>query len=53
MSVSVYVLLKPETKGVIIRADLAAMKPRALIVNTSRLGLMQTGALEAVVAVGQ
>lgn len=51
--VSVHVRLKPETKGLITKADLAAMKPRALFVNTSRSGLVQTGALEAVVAQGQ
>jgi D-3-phosphoglycerate dehydrogenase len=49
----VHVRLKPETKGLITKADLAAMKPRALFVNTSRSGLVQTGALEAVVAQGQ
>ena len=51
--VSVHVRLKPETKGLITKADLAAMKPRALFVNTSRSGLVQRGALEAVVAQSQ
>ena len=48
--VSVHVRLKPETRGIITAADLAAMQPRALFVNTSRSGLVQTGALEAEIA---
>ncbi len=45
--VSVHVRLKPETRGIITAADLAGMAPRALFVNTSRSGLVETGALEA------
>ena len=48
--VSVHVRLKPETRGIIRAADLAAMQPRALFVNTSRSGLVEQGALEAEVA---
>lgn len=48
--VSVHVRLKPETKGIITAADLAAMAPRALFVNTSRSGLVASGALEAEIA---
>jgi len=51
--VSVHVRLKPETRGLITADDLAQMQPRALFVNTSRSGLVQTGALEAEVAKGQ
>ena len=51
--VSVHVRLKPETKGLITAADLAAMQPRALFVNTSRAGLVETGALEAEIARGR
>ncbi|MGB7317670.1 MAG: D-2-hydroxyacid dehydrogenase family protein [Planktotalea sp.] len=51
--VSLHVRLKPETKGIINAADLAAMSPRALLVNTSRSGLIETGALEAEVARGR
>lgn len=50
--VSVHVRLKPETRGLITAADLAQMQPRALFVNTSRSGLVETGALEAEVAKG-
>ena len=48
--VSVHVRLKPDTKGIITAADLAAMPPRALFVNTSRSGLVGAGALEAEIA---
>ena len=47
--VSLHVRLKPATKGVITAADLAAMQPRALLINTSRSGLIESGALEAAV----
>ena len=43
--VSVHVRLKPETRGIITAADLAAMRPDSLFVNTSRAGLIETGAL--------
>lgn len=36
---------KRETHGIITAADLACMKPTALIVNTSRAGLVEDGAL--------
>ena len=48
--VSVHVRLKPETRGIIKAADLAAMSPRSLFVNTSRSGLVAEGALEAEIA---
>jgi len=51
--VSVHVRLKPETRGIITAADLSAMQPRALFVNTSRSGLVAPGALEAEVAKGR
>lgn len=50
--VSVHVRLKPETRGLITAADLSQMQPRALFVNTSRSGLVETGALETEVAKG-
>lgn len=43
--VSVHVRLKPETRGQITAADLAAMQPGALFVNTSRAALVEPGAL--------
>lgn len=45
--VSLHVRLKPETRGVITASDLAQMAPRSLLVNTSRSGLIEPGALEA------
>ncbi len=50
--VSLHVRLKPTTQGIITGDDLAAMQPRALLVNTSRAGLIVPGALEAEVAKG-
>ncbi|GLT08354.1 D-2-hydroxyacid dehydrogenase family protein [Sulfitobacter porphyrae] len=51
--VSVHVRLKPETRGIITAADLAAMQPRALFVNTSRSGLVGKGVLETEIARGR
>jgi D-3-phosphoglycerate dehydrogenase / 2-oxoglutarate reductase len=51
--VSVHVRLKPETKGIITRDDLLAMKPTASFVNTSRSGLVEKGALEAALEAGR
>jgi D-3-phosphoglycerate dehydrogenase len=42
---SIHVGLNSATRGLITRADLAAMKTDALIVNTSRAGLFESGAL--------
>jgi D-3-phosphoglycerate dehydrogenase len=47
------VRLKPETRGIITAADLAAMKPTATFVNTSRAGLVEPGALVAAVTAGR
>lgn len=43
--VSLHVKLTAETRGTVTAADLAAMKPSALLVNTSRAELIQPGAL--------
>lgn len=51
--VSVHVRLKPATRGIITAADLAAMQPRALFVNTSRSGLVVPDALETEIARGR
>ena len=51
--VSLHVRLKPETRGIITADDLAAMQSRSLLVNTSRSGLIEKGALEAAVAEGR
>ncbi|GHA39987.1 glyoxylate reductase [Amylibacter ulvae] len=51
--VSLHVRLKPGTRGIITADDLEAMSPRSLFVNTSRSGLVATGALEAEIAKGR
>ena len=43
--VSLHLRLRPETRGIVGAEDLARMKPTALIVNTSRAGLIAPGAL--------
>jgi D-3-phosphoglycerate dehydrogenase / 2-oxoglutarate reductase len=42
---SLHVRLRAETRGIVGPADLARMKPTALIVNTARAELIQPGAL--------
>lgn len=51
--VSLHVRLKPETRGIVTAGDLDAMKPRSLLVNTSRSSLIEKGALEAEVGRGR
>jgi D-3-phosphoglycerate dehydrogenase len=43
--VSLHMRLYPATRGIVKAADLAAMKPSALLVNTSRAGLIEPDAL--------
>ena len=45
--VSLHMRLVPATRGIVTRDDLARMKPSALLVNTSRAGLVAPGALVA------
>lgn len=42
---SLHLPLNSETRGIVTRGDLARMKPSALIVNTSRAGIIAEGAL--------
>ncbi len=51
--VSLHVRLKPTTHGIVTAEDLASMRPRALLVNTSRSGLIAPGVLEAEIARGR
>jgi D-3-phosphoglycerate dehydrogenase len=51
--VSLHLRLIPETRGAVTAADLARMKPTALLVNTSRAGLVAPGALEAALKAGR
>ncbi len=50
---SLHMRLVPETRGMVDAADLARMKPTALLVNTSRAQLMEPGALEAALRAGR
>jgi len=43
--VSLHMRLVDATRGIVTGADLAGMKPAALLVNTSRAGLIEPGAL--------
>jgi D-3-phosphoglycerate dehydrogenase / 2-oxoglutarate reductase len=51
--VSLHLRLIPETRGIVTAADLARMKPTALLVNTSRAGLIAPGVLEAALKAGR
>src|SRR6059036_3498358 len=51
--VSLHLRLIPETRGIVTAADLARMKPTALLVNTSRAGLIAPAALEAALRAGR
>ena len=50
---SLHVRMSEATRGIVTRGDLARMKPSALLVNTSRAGLLESGALEAALAAGR
>lgn len=49
---SLHVKLGEETRGIVTSSHLAQMKPSALLVNTSRAPLIETGALEAAIRAG-
>ena len=51
--VTLHVRLTPETRGLVTAADLARMKPTAMIVNTSRAGLIGPGVLAAALKAGR
>jgi D-3-phosphoglycerate dehydrogenase len=50
---SLHMRLVPATRGIVGAADLARMKPSALLVNTSRAGLLEPGALAAALRAGR
>jgi len=52
-ALSLHMRLVPATRGIVAAADLARMKPTALIVNTSRAGLIEPGALVAALRAGR
>lgn len=51
--VSLHVELNPGTEGIVTAGDLARMKSDALLVNTSRAGLIPPGVLEAALRQGR
>ncbi len=50
---SLHMRLVPDTRGIVTADDLDRMKPTALIVNTSRAGLIEPGALVAALRRGR
>jgi len=50
---SLHIKLVKETRGIVTADDLAAMKPSALLVNTSRAELVEHGALESALLAGR
>ena len=51
--ISLHVRLTAQTRGMVTSTDLAGMKPTSLLVNTSRAGLIEAGALEAGLRAGR
>ena len=51
--VSLHLRLVEATRGIVTAADLGRMKPTALVVNTSRAGLIAPGALVAALRAGR
>lgn len=51
--ICLHMRLVPATRGIVTAADLASMKPTSLLVNTSRAGLIETGALERALRAGR
>jgi D-3-phosphoglycerate dehydrogenase len=49
---SLHIALMVETRGIVSAGDLAKMKASALLVNTSRAALIETGALEEALRAG-
>jgi len=50
---SLHMRLVDATRGIVTGKDLARMKPTALLVNTSRAGLIEAGALERALKAGR
>ncbi len=50
---SLHMRLVATTRGIVTAADLARMKPTALLVNTSRAGLVEPGALVTALRAGR
>jgi D-3-phosphoglycerate dehydrogenase / 2-oxoglutarate reductase len=50
---SLHLRLFPATRGIVTSEDLSRMKPTAILVNTSRAALIETGALEGALRAGR
>jgi D-3-phosphoglycerate dehydrogenase len=50
---SLHMRLQPPTRGIVTKDDLARMKSSAILVNTSRAGLIEPGALLAALQAGR
>ena len=50
---SLHMRLKPATRGILTRDDLALMKPSAILINTARAGLIAPGALADALKAGR
>ena len=50
---SLHMRLVKDTRGIVTAADLALMKPSAILVNTSRAGLVEPGALVSALRAGR
>jgi D-3-phosphoglycerate dehydrogenase len=50
---SLHMRLYKETRGIVTAADLALMKPSSILVNTSRAGLIEPGALVGALRAGR
>ncbi len=51
--VTLHMRLLPATRGIVTAALLARMRPEAMLINTSRAGLVEPGALEAALRAGR
>jgi D-3-phosphoglycerate dehydrogenase len=50
---SLHLKLNAQTRGIVGKTDLARMKPDAMLVNTSRAGLVESSALEEALTAGR